>query len=54
MNWKPDNSGHEETKGAKGIVTGKHGGIELIFVDFKSEVLEKLVLADRILVKLLG
>jgi hypothetical protein len=43
-----------ETKGAKGIVTGKHGGIEHVLVDFQSEVLEKLVLGDRILVKAYG
>jgi hypothetical protein len=43
-----------EAKGAKGIVTGKHGGIEHVLVDFQSEVLEKLVLGDRILVKAYG
>ena len=43
-----------EAKGAKGIVTGKHGGIEHVLVDFQSEVLEKLVLGDRILVKAHG
>jgi hypothetical protein len=43
-----------EAKGTKGIVTGKHGGIEHVLVDFQSEVLEKLVLGDRILVKAYG
>ncbi|HLN89094.1 MAG TPA: DUF4438 domain-containing protein [Candidatus Binatia bacterium] len=43
-----------EAKGAKGVVTGKHGGIEHVLVDFPSEVLEKLVLGDRILVKACG
>lgn len=43
-----------EAKGAKGVVTGKHGGIEHVLVDFPSEVLEKLVIGDRILVKAYG
>jgi hypothetical protein len=41
-------------KGAKGIVTGKHGGIEHVLVDFTPEVLENLLLGDRILVKSYG
>ena len=36
-------------KGATGVVTGKHGGIEHVLVDFPAEVLENLVLGDRIL-----
>ncbi len=43
-----------EAKGAKGVVTGKHGGIEHVLVDFPLDVLEKLVLGDRILVKAYG
>jgi hypothetical protein len=43
-----------EAKGAKGVVTGKHGGIEHVLVDFPSEVLENLLLGDRILVKAYG
>jgi len=43
-----------EAKGAKGIVTGKHGGIEHVLVDFQPEVLENLLLGDRILVKAFG
>jgi hypothetical protein len=43
-----------EAKGAKGVVTGKHGGIEHVLVDFQFEVLEKLMLGDRILVKAYG
>ena len=43
-----------DAKGAKGTVTGKHGGIEHVLVDFSSEVLEKLVLGDRILIKAYG
>ncbi len=43
-----------DSKGAKGIVTGKHGGIEHVLVDFPSEVLENLVPGDRILIKAYG
>jgi len=43
-----------EAKGAEGSVTGKHGGIEHVLVDFPFEILEKLVLEDRILVKAFG
>ena len=43
-----------EAKGAEGTVTGKHGGIEHVLVDFPPEVLEKLVIGDRILVKAFG
>ena len=43
-----------DAKGAKGVVTGKHGGIEHILVDFQPEILEKLMLGDKILVKAFG
>jgi len=43
-----------DAKGAKGIVTGKHGGIEHVLVDFQPEILEKLLLGDKILVKAFG
>ncbi len=43
-----------DAKGADGTVTGKHGGIEHVLVDFPSGVLEKLVPGDRILVKAFG
>jgi hypothetical protein len=43
-----------EAKGAKGVVTGKHGGIEHVLVDFSVEVLDRLMLGDRILVKAYG
>jgi hypothetical protein len=43
-----------DAKGAKGVVTGKHGGIEHVLIDFPSEVLENLLLGDRILVKAFG
>ncbi|MEM3725371.1 MAG: DUF4438 domain-containing protein [Candidatus Bathyarchaeia archaeon] len=43
-----------DAKGAKGVVTGKHGGIEHVLVDFQPEVLDKLMLGDKILVKAFG
>ena len=43
-----------DAKGAKGVVTGKHGGIEHVLVDFKPEAMEKLMLADKVLVKAFG
>ena len=43
-----------DAKGSKGVVTGKHGGIEHVLVDFESEALEKLVLGDKVLVKAFG
>ena len=41
-------------KRAKGVVTGKHGGIEHVLIDFPPTILEKLALGDRILVKAFG
>jgi Domain of unknown function (DUF4438) len=43
-----------EAKGAKGVVTGKHGGIEHVLFDFPTEILDNLLLGDRILVKAYG
>jgi hypothetical protein len=43
-----------DAKGAKGVVTGKHGGIEHVLVDVQPEVMEKLMLSDKILVKAFG
>ncbi len=43
-----------QAKGAKGVVTGKHGGIEHVLVDFSLEVLEELVLGDKVIVKAFG
>jgi len=43
-----------DAKGAKGVVTGKHGGIDHVLADFQLEVLEKLMLGDKILVKAYG
>ncbi len=41
-------------KGDKGVVTGKHGGIEHVLIDFRPETLEKLQIGDRILIKAYG
>ncbi len=43
-----------EAKGEEGTVTGKHGGIEHVLIDFPKETLEKLVLGERVLVKAFG
>ncbi len=43
-----------DAKGSKGVVTGKHGGIEHVLVDFQPENLEKLMIGDKILVKAFG
>ena len=40
--------------GTKGIVTGKHGGVEHVLIDFSSAVLEKLVVGDKIQIKAVG
>lgn len=44
----------KDAKGAKGVVTGKHGGIEHVLVDFQPETLEKLMHGDKILVRAYG
>ena len=43
-----------DAKGAKGVMTGKHGGIDHVLVDFQPETLEKLMLGDKVLVKAFG
>lgn len=43
-----------DAKGSKGTVTGKHGGVEHVLVDFSEETLEKLMLGDKMLVKAFG
>lgn len=44
----------ESAKGTEGVVTGKHGGIEHVLVDFPPETLEKLLIGDKILIKAFG
>lgn len=43
-----------EAKGAKGVLTGKHGGIEHVLADFQPDILEKLMHGDKVLVKSFG
>ncbi|HFE63559.1 MAG TPA: DUF4438 domain-containing protein [Caldithrix sp.] len=43
-----------EAKGARGYVTGKHGGIDHVMVDFEPDVLENLLIDDKILIKSFG
>ena len=44
----------ESAKGEKGVVTGKHGGIEHVIVDFQPEAIEKLMIGDKILIRAFG
>ncbi len=43
-----------DAKGAEGVVTGKHGGIEHVLMDFPDEALEKLVVGDKVQVRARG
>lgn len=43
-----------KAEGKTGRVTGKHGGIEHVLVDFEPEILEQLVIGDKIQVKACG
>ncbi len=43
-----------DAKGAKGYVTGKHGGIEHVIIYFPQDDLEKMTVDDNILVKAWG
>ena len=43
-----------DAKGEKGVVTGKHGGIEHVLVDFEPDVMETLVIGDKIMVRTHG
>jgi hypothetical protein len=43
-----------DAKGETGTVTGKHGGIDHVLVDFKPEVLDRLLIGDHIQVKAYG
>ncbi|MCL2616646.1 MAG: DUF4438 domain-containing protein [Defluviitaleaceae bacterium] len=40
-----------DAKGARGFVTGKHGGVEHLLVYFDDETLEKMTCEDKVLVK---
>jgi len=43
-----------EAKGKKGRVTGKHGGIEHVLVDFEPDILELLAIGDKMQIKAYG
>jgi hypothetical protein len=43
-----------DAKGEKGVVVGKHGGIEHVMVDFPVETMEKLVIEDRVQIRACG
>ena len=43
-----------DAKGDVGIVTGKHGGVEHVLIDFKSETLNRLLIGDKIQIKAYG
>lgn len=43
-----------DAKGAKGIVTGKHGGIEHVIIDFPDKDLEKMVIGNKIQIRAYG
>jgi hypothetical protein len=43
-----------EAKGERGIVTGKHGGIEHVMIDFPTAVMERMALGDRVAVRSVG
>mgnify|MGYP004703695545 CR=1 FL=1 len=43
-----------DAKGAKGYITGTHGGAEHVLMYFDAETLDKMVVGDKILVKSCG
>jgi hypothetical protein len=43
-----------DAKGSKGVVTGKHGGIEHVLMDFDERTLARLAIGDTIMVKAFG
>jgi hypothetical protein len=51
-NWAVVMSG--AAKGARGVVTGKHGGVDTVLVDFPTDVMMKMALGDRIQVYAYG
>ncbi len=43
-----------DAKGGIGIVTGKHGGIEHVMVDFADDVLDRMTIGDRMQIRSYG
>ncbi|HER44143.1 MAG TPA: DUF4438 domain-containing protein, partial [Candidatus Eisenbacteria bacterium] len=40
--------------GSRGVVTGKHGGVEHVMIDFPRKVMEKLAIGDTIQIRAVG
>jgi hypothetical protein len=43
-----------DAKGGEGVVTGKHGGVEHVLVDFPDAVLDGLVVGDKVQIRAWG
>ena len=43
-----------DAKGERGVVTGKHGGVEHVLIDFSERVMEKMAIGDAISVRAVG
>jgi hypothetical protein len=43
-----------EAKGERGVVTGKHGGVEHVMIDFPERVMERMQIGDTISVRAVG
>ena len=43
-----------EAKGERGVVTGKHGGIEHVMIDFPTAAMERMALGDRVAIRSVG
>ncbi|HEX3466575.1 MAG TPA: DUF4438 domain-containing protein [Candidatus Elarobacter sp.] len=43
-----------EAKGERGVVTGKHGGVEHVMVDFPPAVMERIQVGDGVAVRAVG
>ncbi|MFW6189524.1 MAG: DUF4438 domain-containing protein [Planctomycetota bacterium] len=43
-----------DSKGAEGVVTGKHGGIEHVLMDFPDPALEEMAIGDKIQIRARG
>lgn len=41
-------------KGKKGVVTGHHGGVEHVIVDFPSDVVAKMTMEDKLIIRAIG
>jgi Domain of unknown function (DUF4438) len=43
-----------DAKGERGVVTGKHGGVEHVIVDFPEKVMERMQIGDAVSVRAVG